>query len=65
MTQEDVIKLLKPSMKTKEVLDLIDEMLISTIWTLDDWALDSWNDLTPEIIVGQIEFIVSLEEETA
>ena len=60
--KQDVIELLKPSMKTKEVLDLIDEMLIRSIWTLDDWALDSWSDLTPEVIVGQIEFIVNYEE---
>ena len=60
--KQDVIELLKPSMKTKEVLDLIDEMLIRSIWTLDDWALDSWSDLTPEVIVGQIEFIVHYEE---
>lgn len=60
--KKDVIELLKPSMKTKEVLDLIDDMLDPYKWTLDDWALDSWSDLTPEVIVGQIEFIVNYEK---
>lgn len=60
--KKDVIELLKPSMKTKEVSALIDEMLDQYKWTLEDWALDSWAFLTPEQIVHQIEELVNYEE---
>lgn len=64
--KKDVIELLKPSMKTKEVSDLIDEMLDQYKWTLDDWGLLSWALLTPEHIVHMVEELVNeqlLQEE--
>lgn len=64
--KKEVIELLKPSMKTKEVSDLIDEMLDQYKWTLDDWGLLSWALLTPEHIVHMVEELVNeqlLQEE--